>query len=107
MTIKVLWLVYDFDIGGEFEELYTLLDSLGAKECGNGVASISSWSIESLEELKIQISSIVTIREKDRIYIIYRDLESTKMKGKFLFGKRKRNPWTGYGVELEEEDEEE
>lgn len=105
MTIKVLWLVYDFDIGGDFEGLYTFLDSLGAKECGNGVASIL-WHHDCIEDLEIELSEIVDIREKDRIYVIYRDMESNKMKGKFLFGKRKRNPWSGYGIELEEEDEE-
>jgi len=105
VTIKILWLVYDFDIGGDFEGLYTFLDSLGAKECGNGVASILLHH-DSIEDLEIELSEIVDIREKDRIYVIYRDMESNKMKGKFLFGKRKRNPWSGFGIEFEEEDEE-
>ncbi len=105
---KSIWIVYDFDLGGDIPGLYKWLDSKDALECGNGVAFLKFDFEESLyQELKDELMKNVTLRKNDRLYVIYRD--ARKMRGKFLFGERKKNPWAGYalvGVETEEEEEE-
>jgi hypothetical protein len=107
MRKKAVWLVYDFGLGADYEGLYTWLDSSEAVECGNGVAFFNlDYSNDFLIELKQKIEENVKIQKNDRIYIIYRDSVSKRMKGKFLFGKRKRNPWAGYAVSKGGEEEE-
>jgi hypothetical protein len=105
---KAIWLVYDFDLGGDIQGLFKWLDSKGAIECGSGVAFLYFEFEEAFyQELKEELKKHVTIQNKDRIYIIYRD--ARKMRGKFLSGERKKNPWAGYalvGVAAEEEEEE-
>lgn len=105
LKTKSLWLVYDFDLGGDIPGLYKWLDSKNALECGNGVAFLKFEFEENFyQELKEELMKHVAIQNKDRIYIIYRDPK--KMRGKFLSGERKKNPWAGYalvGVETEEE----
>ncbi len=104
---KAMWLVYDFDLGGDIQGLFKWLDSNSAIECGSGVAFLNfNFEENFYQELKDQLMEHVTIQKKDRIYIIYRD--ARKMRGKFLSGERKKNPWAGYalvGVEAEEEEE--
>lgn len=108
MRKKAVWLVYDFGLGGDYEGLYTWLDSLKAIECGNSVAFFNfDYNDDFLVELKQVIEENVRIQKIDRIYIIYRDNVSKKMKGKFIIGKRKRNPWAGYAVSKGGEEEEE
>lgn len=104
---KAMWLVYDFDLGGDIQGLFKWLDSKSAIECGSGVAFLNfNFEENFYQELKDELMEHVTIQKKDRIYIIYRD--ARKMRGKFLSGERKKNPWAGYalvGVEAEEEEE--
>jgi hypothetical protein len=105
MPKKTMWLVYDFDLGGDFEGLYKWLDSRGARECGNGVALLKfEFEKNFFTELKQSFEKSVTIRKKDRIYIIYKDIKK-KLRGKFLSGERKKNPWAGYAVESHKEDD--
>jgi hypothetical protein len=49
----------------------------------------------------------VEINKKTRIYVIFRDAKTKKMKGKFILGRRKAAPWAGYSgsQELTEEEE--
>lgn len=105
---KAIWLVYDFDLGGDIQGLFKWLDSKGAIECGSGAAFLNfSYEVDCYKELKEDLMKNVTIQKKDRIYIIYRD--NKKIKGKFLSGERKKNPWAGYalvGVAAEDEEEE-
>lgn len=105
--IKATWLVYDFDLGGDLQGLFKWLDSKGAIECGNSVAFLKfSFEENFYQELKEELKEHVAIDSKDRIYIIYSD--ARKMRGKFLSGERKKNPWAGYGllgVAAEEEEE--
>jgi len=104
---KAVWLSYDLDlISGDYEGLFTLLDRLNAKECGTNLAffkiDVNNEDVE--EKVKKLISDNVKLTEKDRIYIIYK--KGNKVKGKFLFGKRKVNPpWKGYAtVDVGEEE---
>ena len=106
---KAIWLSYDWSVKGDYEGLYAWLDNLEAKECGDSLAFFyfevnEGENIE--EKIKEELTKNVSLTPKDRIYIIYRDNVTRKIKGKFIFGKRKAAPWTGYGSKYVVEDEE-
>ena len=95
---KAIWISYDLGIGGDYEGLYRWLANHEAVECGDGVAFFNYIPKDTgllLEELKGEIEANVRINNKTRIYCI-RKVEN-KVKGAFLFGTRKGNPWEGYG----------
>ncbi len=66
-----VWLSYDLGVGGDYEGLYTFLDTLGAKECGDSLAFFEYEYESDLEsELKKEIREKVSLNKDDRIYII-------------------------------------
>lgn len=100
---KTVWLSFDIALGGDYENLYAWLDEQGAKECGEGLATIEfEFDHDFLQELMESLSRSVSFSKKDRIYAVWR--ESDKMKGRFLVGKRKYAPWEGYGAKEQIED---
>lgn len=101
---KAIWLSYDLGIGGDYPGLYKWLDNHKAIECGNSVAffsyKIANNKLNQLPEVVYNdIIKNVNLRAGDRLYIIRREVEesSTLIKGSFIFGRRKSNPWDGYG----------
>ena len=91
-----IWISYDLGINGNYEDLYSWLDSKKAKECGDSLAFIKDYSFEGdfIEFLKQDIKNFVELKKTDRIYIF-----STKpLIAKFIFGKRKRAPWEGFAI---------
>ena len=102
----VIWMSYDLGVKGDYEGLYAWLDDHNAKECGNSVAFLRyEYSAEFLSELKEDMARHVNLDTRDRIYIIWR--EEQKVRGQFLFGKRKAAPWVGFGTQEVQVDEEE
>ena len=100
-----IWLSYDLGISGDYEGLYSWLDDQGAKECGDSVAYLPfTYDGNLIESLKADLRKAVSMNKRTRIYAVYGD--DGKMKGRFIFGGRKRAPWEGYGVH-EEQDEDE
>ncbi len=102
---KSIWLNYDLSVGGDYKGLYSWLDDLDAIECGNGMAYFKyniDKSIDTdkkfLESLQNDINSQVDLQPIDRVYIVFRSMESMRFFGKFIIGKRKSNPWKGYGT---------
>ena len=104
---KAIWISYDLGLKGDYSGLYTFLDSMKAKECGDGFAFFEKdYGNDLLDGLKKDIEAHVNLTKTDRIYVIYLDTSNVRMKGKFLFGTRKRAPWEGYafqGVNAEED----
>ena len=101
------WLSFDLGVKGDYLGLYAWLDNHDAVECGDGVASFileCSNRDAAGEELMEAISSNVNLAASDRIYVIYR-LDDGTVRGKFMHGKRKANPWEGYGNSGEESEE--
>lgn len=88
------WISYDLGLQGEYDQLYAWLDGNGAKECGDSVATFQSKL--SREEIVKELSRVLNPKRNARIYII-----TMKNGGKFVFGKRKVAPWTGYAQALE------
>ncbi|HLM43358.1 MAG TPA: hypothetical protein VEY88_20785 [Archangium sp.] len=105
---STIWLSYDLGVKGDYDGLYSWLDSHGARECGESVAFIPNYahSRALLESLREDLKGAVEIGQYDRIYVIYENDEG-KMKGKFLFGRRKRAPWTGFSPSTEGDVEDE
>ena len=103
---KTIWISYDLGIRGDYTGLYTWLDKYGARECGDSMAII--WKTikgDVPTTLAQELKKNVKLTKTDRIYIIYRD--EGKVKGKFIFGGRKRAPWKGYGQVAGEAEEDE
>jgi hypothetical protein len=106
---KSVWLSFDLGIQGDYEGLYRWLDTRDARECGENLAYLEfPLKHDLLTEIKSSLKKDVEIDQKRaRIYLIFRDDEEKKMKGKFLFGQRKAPPWRGFapGEAKGEEDE--
>lgn len=96
---KTFWISYDLGLKGDYTGLYTFLDSVQAKECGDSIAFFQrDYGEKFLDGLKKDIEKFVTIAKTDRIYLIYLENDTNKVKGKFLYGGRKRAPWEGYAM---------
>ena len=102
---KAIWILFDFGLKGDYKSLYTWLDNYGAIECGQNMAflkypsdNVNSESSTSIyENVKKDFTDEVKLSKNDRVYLIYKDELSSKMKGKWLNGNRKAAPWEGYG----------
>jgi len=101
-----IWISYDLGVRGDYEGMYTFLDSFEAKECGDSTAYLLfEYDINLEEELKKIIREHVTLAKRSRVYVL-RPVEGGKYKGRFIFGRRKRAAWAGYsGEESDEEDD--
>lgn len=102
--VKNKAIIVSFDLGlkGDYNNFYAWLDSNNALECGNSVGVFTRDFAKDnfkaiLEEIKNEIASKVRIEPNDRVYVFMKD-EKGSMKGRFLFGSRKRAPWEGFSV---------
>lgn len=105
---RLIWISFDLGIRGDYAGMYAWLDDHGAKECGDGVACLrfehDNSSSESLEDsLLAELKESVTLDKRSRIYLVRRS--DRKVKGRFLFGKRKGSPWHGFGSRNEQEED--
>ena len=83
------WISFDLGLRGNYEDLYEWLDKMEAKECGDNVATF--LTDKSREQLKKEL--IKFLDKKARVYII-----NMSQGGKFILGKRKVAPWSGYAA---------
>lgn len=100
---KTIWLSYDLGVSGDYENMYSWLENHGAKECGSSVAFLENYEFDGdlLQCLKEDVRDMVTLNRRSRIYVIYSD--DGRLRGKYIFGKRKVPPWAGFGDESEQE----
>lgn len=109
--VKLFWISFDLGLKGDYEGLYSYLDTNGAKECGNSIAllklPLSSRNEDPVAKLKKELLENVQLNKTDRIYIVWRDVKDGKSiaRGTFLFGNRKRSPWEGFAIGLEDSDD--
>jgi len=105
-TKKGIWISYDFGLKGDYTGLFTWLDNHKAVECGSGLAFFryDTSTLETTIQTKVLINKIsadlkeyVKLSKSDRLYIIWKDDETKKIKGEFISGSRKQSPWEGYG----------
>jgi hypothetical protein len=99
MLNQSIWISYDLGVSGDYEGLYSWLDDLDAKECGDSVAFINTYNYESnlIDYFKADIKSKVKLRQRDRIYLWFKKDGVLNITGKFIFGNRKASPWEGCG----------
>ena len=103
----MIWLTYDLGIRGDYEGLHAWLDEHDAKECGDRVALVKyDAKRDVVKELKKDLSDAFTSDRRTRIYLIYLDNATKKLKGTFLFGRRRDAPWKGRASGVGEVDEE-
>jgi hypothetical protein len=101
-----IWLSFDLGIQGDYEGLYTWLDSNDSHECVGNLAFLNyEHRGDLLTELKADLEASVNLDKRSKIYAIYLDPSTKKMKGRFLFGKRKSSPWAGYSPKEEVEED--
>jgi hypothetical protein len=96
------WVSFDLGLRGEYDQLFGWLDRQQAKECGDNLATFLSEKTRG--ELKKDLLKVFDLKRNPRVYMI-----DMKRGGKFICGKRKVAPWTGYGQvssgEVDERDE--
>jgi len=92
------WISYDLGLSGDYEQLYAWLDRHGAKECGTSIATF--LSPKSRDEVARELKTVLDLKRNPRIYVI-----SMKTGGKFVLGRRKVAPWTGYAQVLDSGEE--
>jgi hypothetical protein len=102
-----IWMTYDLGVGGDFSGLYSWLDDHDAIECGNNIAYFKykvpttlTADKEIANLLKRDLSNI-KFTPTNRIYIVRRSIEKGTVVGTFIIGKRKANPWTGFGTKTD------
>ncbi len=90
-----VWVSFDLGVKGDYEGMYEWLDGHAAKECGDSVACF--WyehSGDLLRDMKEDLMNSVNLdAKKSRIYVIR--LVDGRMKGGFIFGRRRSAPWAG------------
>ena len=109
---KRVWLSYDLGIGGDYESLYSFLDSHDALECGNSVATFQ-FPIDKDDDsllfstITSDLTKYITPDKRTRIYLIRRVHTDSgdRIKGSFIFGGRKASPWEGASMKKSEDDE--
>ena len=102
---KTFWLSYDLGLKGDYNSLYTWLDKVKAKECGDSfsVFQFTPKTDNPKEEIKQDLESNINFNKGDRIYLIWRDDSKDINSGVFIIGNRKQPPWEGYyAPELEQ-----
>ncbi len=101
-----LW--YDLGVQGDYEGVYSWLDEHQANECGDNLAFLNyEYSGSLLEALTADLKKSIEIPKRTRIYVIYRDPDTKKMKGSFIFGGRKAPPFSGFAVAVGSADSDE
>jgi hypothetical protein len=94
-----VWLSCDLQVRGDYENLYVWLDQHDAQECVDNSATFV-WNATNpariKEEIKDSLIEVVRFDKRDRVYLIFKK-EDGDYSGSFIIGKRKANPWTGYG----------
>lgn len=106
MTASLIWISFDLGVRGDYEGFYTWLDQNDAKECGDSVAVIKyEYSKDLLGTLEKDLRKSIETTKKTRVYVMYKDPKTKRIKGKFIIGGRKASPWEGYAVKVTAEDE--
>lgn len=96
-----VWVSFDLGVKGDYEGMYRWLDQFDAKECGDTIACL--WYEhpgDLLQDLKRDIAAAVEMTPKGRVYVIR--LVEGRMKGSFIYGRRRNAPWSGF-AEREED----
>ncbi len=65
-----IWISYDLEVRGDYEGMYTFLDTYHARECGDSIALLSfEYEDDLIAELKAKIWEYVDLHPRSRIYV--------------------------------------
>lgn len=106
---KTYWLSYDLGVGGDYDHLYQWLDDHNAKPCGNSVAYFNYEYDDDKnpdEILEEELNAKINLLPGNKLYIIRKKEDNSKITGSFIYGKRGATPWEGYGKSVSEEEDE-
>ena len=96
---NAIWISFDLGVRGDYEGLYTWLDEHEAKECGNGIAFLMyDYAKSPVQSLARELRKAISVTNNSRIYAIYFDTDTNKVRGSFVIGRRKAAPWSGYAA---------
>jgi len=95
-----VWISYDLGVSGDYEGVYAWLDEHKAKECVGNVAFVSyEWEGDDfVASLKQDLEASLKVTKRTRLYAIWRDQKTNKLRGRFVFGGRRAPQWAGYGA---------
>lgn len=100
-----VWMSFDLGVRGDYEGMYEFLDAHRAKECGDSIGVFSyEYKKDLVGELLKELKEDVDFDKRSRVYLIYPSKKGP-CTGKFIVGKRKSPPWTGYGPSQEDEED--
>ena len=90
------WLAYDIGLSASYDRLFAWLDNHQAQECGDNVATFVHNG--DFDELVVELQRL--IGGSIRAYLIGKAKKGDRIstKGRFIRGRRKAPPWTGYGT---------
>ena len=98
-----IWLSFDLGVKGDYESLYKWLDARKARECGDSVAYINfEYKEDVVSEITNSLHTSVSMNDASRFYLIAKKPADKDAVGRFIIGKRKAPPWTGYAPQTEE-----
>ncbi len=95
------WLSFDLGLRGNYEELYQWLDNAESLECGDSVATFVT--AKTREQITKELSKV--LGRNARVYLIGPGKKGA-VAGRFILGRRKRAPWSGYAIPATEGEEE-
>lgn len=96
---SAIWVSFDLGVQADYEGMYAWLDEHQAKECGDSLAFLNyEYAGALLDAITADLRKSVQITKRTRIYVIYRERDTKKMKGSFIFGGRKAPTWSGFAV---------
>lgn len=100
-----MWMSFDLGVRGDYEGVYAFLDAHEARECGDSVGVFwYEYKKDLLGELLKELKEAVSFDKRSRIYLIYPGKKGVHI-GKYIIGRRKAPPWSGYGpARVDEED---
>ena len=102
---SLIWLSFDLGVRGDFEGMYEFLDSRSAKACGDSLAAMTyEYKKDILTELTKDLRTHLTFDKRSRVYVVYSSAQG-KLSGKFIVGKRKAPPWSGFGPSSDNEED--
>jgi hypothetical protein len=89
------WLCFDIGLTAQYEKLFAWLDEHDAKECGDNFATFLHE--KPYERLAQELQKL--LKGRSRAYLIGPpDPVKGRPVGRFISGRRKAPPWTGFGT---------
>jgi hypothetical protein len=85
------WISFDLGLMSDYSPFYIWLDSMGAEECGFGMATLTTN--KTRDQLAAEMKRILKGIPSARVYIV-----SRQHGGRFIAGGRKAAPWSGFAV---------